>query len=66
LPLVAIQTFSEYTSEHSMGSGAATETLTIIFGDNYAFTDNTHTGVFPDRTFKSFYENDNEASISRL
>jgi len=66
LPLVATQPFSEYTSGHSLGSGAASAKLTIIFGDNYAFTDKTHTGVFPDRTFKSFYENDNETSISRL
>lgn len=58
--------FPEYTSGHSSGSGAAAEMLTAIFGDNYAFTDNTHTGKYPDRSFKSFYEYADEATISRL
>jgi hypothetical protein len=36
--LVEITPFSENASSgHSMGSGAASETLTIIFGDNYAY-----------------------------
>lgn len=58
--------FPEYTSGHSSGSGAAAEMLTAIFGDNYAFTDNTHTGKHPDRSFKSFYAYADEATISRL
>lgn len=58
--------FPEYTSGHSSGSGAAAEMLTTIFGDNYAFTDNTHTGKYPDRNFKSFYAYADEATISRL
>ncbi len=65
-PFIGTPPFPEYTSGHSSGSGAAAEMLTTIFGDNYAFTDNTHTGKFPDRTFKSFYEYANEATISRL
>ncbi|MFY7911102.1 MAG: vanadium-dependent haloperoxidase [Emticicia sp.] len=65
-PLLTTPPFPEYASGHSSGSGAAAETLTSIFGANYAFTDNTHTGKFPDRSFKSFYEYANEATISRL
>ncbi len=65
-PLLATPPFPEYSSGHSSGSGAASEALTSIFGDNYAFTDNTHTGKYSDRNFKSFYEYANEATISRL
>ena len=65
-PMIGTPPFPEYTSGHSSGSGAASEALTTIFGDNYAFTDNTHTGKFPDRSFKSFYEYANEATLSRL
>ena len=65
-PLLATPPFPEYSSGHSSGSGAAAEMLTVIFGDNYAFTDNTHTGKYPDRSFKSFYEYANEAALSRL
>lgn len=63
---VATPPFPEYTSGHSSGSGAAAETLTKIFGENYAFTDNTHSGKYPNRSFKSFYEYADEATISRL
>jgi hypothetical protein len=65
-PLLATPPFPEYSSGHSSGSGAASEMLTAIFGDNYAFVDNTHTGKYPDRSFKSFYEYANEATVSRL
>ncbi|CAH0997844.1 hypothetical protein EMA8858_03978 [Emticicia aquatica] len=65
-PLLVTPPFPEYASGHSSGSGAASEILTTIFGENYAFTDNTHTGKFSDRSFKSFYEYANEAAISRL
>lgn len=65
-PLLATPPFPEYSSGHSSGSGAAAEILTTIFGDNYAFTDNTYTGKYPDRSFKSFFEYANEATISRL
>jgi hypothetical protein len=34
--------FPEYTSGHSVQSAAAAVVLTDLFGDNYAFTDNTH------------------------
>ncbi len=65
-PLLSTPPFPEYASGHSSGSGAASEILTSIFGNNYEFTDNTHNGTYPDRTFKSFYEYADEATISRL
>jgi PAP2 superfamily len=65
-PLITTPPFPEYSSGHSSGSGAASETLTTLFGDNYAFIDNTWEGKYPNRTFKSFYEYANEATTSRL
>ncbi len=65
-PFIGTPPFPEYSSGHSSGSGAAAEMLTTIFGDNYAFTDNTHTGRLPDRSYKSFNEYANEATLSRL
>ena len=65
-PLIGTPPFPEYTSGHASGSGAASEVLTTVFGDNYAFTDNTWEGKYPNRNFKSFYEYANEAMMSRL
>lgn len=65
-PLISTPPFPEYSSGHSSGSGAASEVLTSIFGANYAFTDNTWEGKFPNRSFKSFYEYADEATMSRL
>ena len=65
-PLIATPPFPEYTSGHSSGSGAASQILTDIFGENYAFTDNTWESKFTNRTFKSFFEYADEATISRL
>ncbi len=62
--------FPEYTSGHSVQSGAAAKVLTDLFGDNYAFTDVTQ--VFRSdidgsaRSFSSFYAFADEAAISRL
>lgn len=59
--------FPEYTSGHSVQSGAAAEVLTALFGQNFAFTDDTHAGLgYPARSFSSFYEAADEAAISRL
>jgi hypothetical protein len=58
--------FPEYTSGHSSGSGVASQILTDLFGDNYAFTDDTWQGTFTNRSFKSFFDYANEATISRL
>jgi hypothetical protein len=59
--------FPEYTSGHSVQSGAAAEVLTALYGPSFSFTDRTHElagkGI---RTFSSFYEFADEAAISRL
>jgi hypothetical protein len=59
--------FPEYTSGHSVQSGAAAAVLNDIFGENYSFTDKTHDnfGMRP-RSFNSFKEFADEAAISRL
>jgi hypothetical protein len=67
LPFVVTPPFPEYTSGHSVQSGATAEILTDIFGANYAFTDHTHDALgFVPRTFDSFYDAADEAAISRL
>lgn len=62
--------FPEYTSGHSVQSGAAAQVLTDLFGDNYAFTDHTHENRTDmdgsPRSFSSFFEFADEAAISRL
>jgi hypothetical protein len=59
--------FPEYTSGHSVVSGAASVILTQIFGDNFAFDDTTELLYgLPVRKFKSFYDASSEAAISRM
>ncbi len=66
-PLLATPPFPEYTSGHSVQSGAVAKVLTGIFGENFAFTDDTHAALgYPARTFPSFYAAADEAAISRL
>ncbi len=65
-PLLDTPPFPEYTSGHSSGSGAASQILTELFGDNYAFTDNTWQGTFANRSFNSFFDYASEATNSRL
>lgn len=64
---IATPPFPEYTSGHSVQSGAVAEVLTAMFGDDYAFTDHTHDelGMAP-RAFDSFDDFAEEAAISRL
>lgn len=60
--------FPEYTSGHSAQWGASAEILTSIFGNEYAFTDQTdylRDKLVP-RQFKSFNEAAQEASMSRM
>ena len=59
--------FPEYTSGHSVQSGAVAFVLTDLFGESFAFTDHTHDrrGLQP-RSFNSFFDFANEAAISRL
>ena len=69
IPL-ATPPFPEYTSGHSVQSGATAEILTDLFGENYSFVDSTHVNRTDidgsPRSFNSFYEFADEAAISRL
>jgi hypothetical protein len=66
-PYLQTPPFPEYTSGHSVVSTAAAHILTSLFGDNFAFTDDTEGefGLAP-RKFKSFIDASNEAALSRL
>jgi hypothetical protein len=67
LPILQTPPFPEYTSGHSVASGAASVMLTKIFGDNFYFEDTTELPYgLPVRTFNSFYAASSEAAISRL
>jgi len=57
--------FPEYTSGHSVQSGAAAQVLDDLWGA-VAFVDNTHDGLHPERSFTGFFEAAQEAAISRL
>lgn len=66
-PVLQTPPFPEYTSGHSVVSGAASVVLTNIFGDNFYFTDDTEVKYgLPIRKFNSFYHASSEAAISRL
>jgi hypothetical protein len=66
LPMIPTPPFPEYTSGHSVQSGAAAEVLADLFGER-AFVDSTNVprGMAP-RTFESFDAWAGEAGISRL
>jgi hypothetical protein len=65
-PLLVTPPFPEYTSGHSVQSGAAAQVLTDLFGD-VAFVDRTHERRgLPARSFRSFHEAAEEAAVSRL
>ncbi len=66
-PILQTPPFPEYTSGHSVVSGAAGTMLTSIFGDNFAFNDDTEVPYgLPIRSFNSFNEAADEAAISRM
>ena len=66
-PVLQTPPFPEYVSGHSVASGAAAVTLTDIFGDNFAFADDTELPYgLPIRKFNSFNEAADEAAISRM
>jgi hypothetical protein len=66
-PVLQTPPFPEYTSGHSVVSGAASTTLTSIFGDNFAFDDDTEVAYgLPIRSFTSFNQAADEAAISRM
>lgn len=67
LPLLQTPPFPEYTSGHSVISSAAAIAMTSLFGEDFAFDDDTEVkyglGV---RSFKSFIHASEEAAVSRL
>ena len=66
-PVLQTPPFPEYTSGHSVVSGAAASVLTNIFGDNFAFDDDTELAYgLPIRSFSSFNVAADEAAISRM
>lgn len=67
LPLLQTPPFPEYTSGHSVISSAASEILTNLFGDNFAFVDSTEVEFgLAVRSFPSFKSAADEAAISRM
>ncbi len=66
-PVLQTPPFPEYTSGHSVVSGAAGVALTSIFGEDFAFEDDTEVPFgLPVRSFSSFEAAANEAAISRM
>lgn len=66
-PVLQTPPFPEYPSGHSVVSGAAATVLTDIFGDGFAFDDDTETPYgIPVRSFTSFNQAADEAAISRM
>ncbi len=67
--------FPGFPSGHATQSGAVAEVLTNFFGNNFAFTDNSHVGRMKDtntgvefkaRSFKNFNQFATESANSRL
>ncbi len=66
-PILQTPPFPEYTSGHSVVSGAASEVMTDIYGDNFYFEDTTEVPFgLTVRHFNSFREAAKEAMMSRL
>ena len=67
VPLLQTPPFPEYTSGHSVVSNASAEVLTHLYGNNFAFRDTSELEYgLPERSFTSFRNAGNEASLSRL
>jgi len=66
-PILQTPPFPEYTSGHSVVSGAAATVLTNIFGADFSFLDDTEIIYgLPIRPFSSFNAAAQEAAISRM
>lgn len=74
VPSITTPPFPEYTSGHSVQAGAASEVLTNLFGNNFAFTDktldrfqiSTDKRYLVNRSFPNFYAMAEESSMSRV
>lgn len=66
-PLIQTPPFPEHTSGHSTISASAASALTLLFGENFAFSDSTEVifGMEP-RSFSSFADAADEVAMSRL
>jgi hypothetical protein len=66
-PLLQTPPFPEYPSGHSVVSTATAEVLTALFGDGFAYSDDTEVPFgLPIRSFPSFRAAAAEAAMSRL
>ena len=66
-PLISTPPFPDYTSAHSVQTGAAARVLADIFGDNTTFTDYSINDLgFTPRTFNRFSDYANEVGLSRI
>jgi PAP2 superfamily len=66
-PLLQTPPFPEYSSGHSVVSTCSATILETIFGDNFAFADDTEVQFgLPIRKYKSFDDAAKEASVSRF
>ncbi len=66
-PVLQTPPFPEYTSGHSVVSGAAATALTDVYGEGFSFDDDTELPYgLPVRSFNSFNEAADEAAISRM
>jgi hypothetical protein len=66
-PLLTTPPFPEYPSGHSTQSAAAAAVLTKLFGEHFAFRDDTREGDgLKPRSFPDFWAAASEAGISRL
>lgn len=66
-PLLNTPPFPELPSGHATQTGAAATVMTQLFGEDFAFTDETdRSDGLPPRSFPSFWAAAREAAISRL
>ncbi|MTB53111.1 vanadium-dependent haloperoxidase [Lewinella sp. W8] len=66
-PLLQTPPFPEHTSGHSVVSRACATVLTDLYGDNFAFVDDSEVEYdLPARSFTSFLHASDEAALSRL
>jgi hypothetical protein len=67
LPYLQTPPFPEYTSGHSTITASASTVLTALYGNNFAFHDNSDLQyIGMEKDFRSFEEASDEASISRV